>query len=610
MSNLELQNWANKIDIWKDKKSDGDFVDIKNKLVKDMENLWNLKLQWKITQEEYSRYWMKFREILEKNFTSKKEIQKRYEETRKEIMEETKQKTQGEQRGLLEKLWFRKREEKKEINENNLENYLFKWDFIKNLQNFVNEKEWIKLNMKNTKILEKTLEKSLLWDQKFFSNFMNKYTEYNKNKATCDWWEYFYKMTERFQKLHFEVENKNQKLEKWIIKLIGKEKWKELLLVIKNANPCSTNLIKIIDKFAKDNNLKITFKEIKNISNQELEVKKAVEKSKQDLMLLKAWISQKEIDKAHKTWNYITVEKILPEEYKKIFNDSKKRIRVTENAKKRLKVLNENDFKVITDPKNENKSSQEIMKILEKQNEKLAQLNNKIKKEEDPLYNPKNDKKPEQNNKNTQEQKNQNYEKIATNIERNTLINISDITSLPPAQRKWLFDKIFENVDKWQSKKLIANGIEFSISWNKWSYEVKYWDRIISWLTREKVKESISFARFLKPLWLDFLILHSAKIINRINEISTKWLKIHDEDWMNVIEQDLCLEKLGKVILGENYKHNNELEDNKKQFTRIKSNPIKYNNSNFTSLELLAKEKFKFESGNELNINKLLDRIS
>lgn len=554
MSNLELQNWANRIDIWKDKKSDSDFIDIKNKLVKDMENLWNLKLQWKITQEEYSRYWMKFREILEKNFTSKKEVQKRYEETRKEIMEETKSKTKLEQKGLLEKIGFSKKEEKETVSQEMLKIISKpKNDLLKDVEKLIDN--W-RLDL---------LRKYLLTDTQKRVEFLAKF---NNNHCPFTSVKYY----SAFDKIMKEVQLKQlEKIKKVLVKRLWKKEWeKETLKIFEliNKKSCTFDLIKYFNNLNKTlpKNKRITNSDMKSVSENTASEKIKLEEVRLNEILNKYKISIKEI-------NWKKSEEILKILKNKGLNQDEQtmvlhRFWQWKGAKImqiRVKNMTNKDFKKASELINKWIDQKEIMKILEKQNEKLAQLNNKIKKEEDPLYNPKNDKKLEQSKKS-----NPIEQKLSSQISNSSVIKIS--SNFWWIGRKEYFKIILESVEKtWEKQVKNKAWLNFKLSKDWSGYKINYGWIEHGWLKWEEIPKAISFGNFTAKLGLDFLLPFSSKILQKIN---SKELLVNDGDWLKRDEKNIIMNKIGKVIFWKDYNPTNDNKKNREQFKTQKSKNV------------------------------------
>ncbi|MDD2909202.1 MAG: hypothetical protein PHZ26_05655 [Candidatus Gracilibacteria bacterium] len=596
MAEQQLQEWVNKIDIGNDKKTDRDFVDVKSQLVKDMEKLWELKLRGKITQEEYSRYGIKFKEILEKNFSSTNEVKKRYEETRKPIREEATFKTKNEKNGTSEK-----KDDKNEISEN----MIFNGDFEANINNLLYPNGG-KLDNINYNKLDKLLEKSFLSnDRSFYKKFIKKIP----TLKTCSLASL--KLTEKYKKLSIEVEKKDAKLEKVVYKIFGKENGKELLEKIDSSDSCSFNLIKIINDFAKLKGLKVSFNENKNISQLGLEIKIATEKSKQNYIAQKVGISEKELIKARNNGNFGKITENIPAEYKEALKGTLEKKKKTEDAIKRLQVITEDDFGIITNPENKNKSPQELMEILEKQNKELAKINEQIRKEEEISLSQKKPKTTETEDTITQNKENKKINpELAKKFSMSSSVEIpGNIKNMSSNEKGVYFNTLFNGEKIGGGKTIVTpSGAKFDfIKRAENNFDINYGGIEHKGLNLKEIRNSVSFANFTADLGLNFLIPYAGKILRKINEKETL---IEDRDGLNDKEKSIIISKLGKAIIPGFKENNTNIEKNISQFTRIKSNPIKYNNSSFSNIELLTKTKFGYAGGTELNIDKLLADIS
>lgn len=554
MSNLELQNWANKIDIWKDKKSDGDFVDIKNKLVKDMENLWNLKLQWKITQEEYSRYWMKFREILEKNFTSKKEIQKRYEETRKEIMEETKSKTKWEQKGLLssikDKIGFGKKEE---IN--------LRKDF------------WIIIEEHRLDSMAQIHDKWLQNEFKIYlSNNPEKRNKFLKNLRKWEvtlcpsWIKNQAKNQQEFEKMiidleKIELDDKIRKNKDLLIKRIWPELWENLIKEIDkqlNINPCKFNLIKVIENYNKKINIKkykkLTNKEILSFTRNFLEFKKEEIETDVKNVLNSKWVNHSEYNKKTPKQKLELLKQVwASENFLNNINWLNEKLVGLKVASDRSRKITEKDIDKIIKLIDQWKTNKEIINELEKQNKDLKKYNDSLKNSE----------KPEQSRKS-----NPIEQKLSSQISSSSIISIP--WDFGWVGRKEYFKIMLESVAKnWE--KIIKNpawlNFKLSKDWN-WFYKINYW-WIEHWLLKwEEIPKAISFGNFTAKLGLDFLLPFSSKILQKIN---SKELLVKDGDWLKRDEKNIIMNKIGKVIFWKDYNPTDDTKKNREQFKTDKA---------------------------------------
>lgn len=557
MAEHQLQEWANKIDIWNDKKSDKDFVDIKSQLVKDMENLWELKLKWKITQAEYMRYWIKFKEVLEKNFNSTNEVKKRYEKTKKQITDETSNKVKWEEKTFLEKLWFERKKEKSEISENMILN----WDFGINIFTLLYP-DWIELNNTNYNKLDKLLEKSFLSnDRKFYNKFIKKIA----NLGTCTI--ATMKLTEKYKKLSIEVEKKDEKLQKIVYKIFWKENWKVLLEKIDSSDSCSFNLIKVINDFAKLKWLKVSFNENKNISQLWLDIKIATEKSKQNYIAQKVWISEKELIKAGKDWNFLKITEKIPTEYKEVFKWTLEKKKKTEDAIKRLQVITEDDFGVIINPENKDKSPQELMEILEKQNKELARINEQIRKEEELRPSQKKDKNLDIKIPNEQNKENKKINpELAKKFSLSSNVEIpSNIKNMSPDEKNVYFNTLFnwEKIGWWRTI-VTPSWAEFNfIKRAENNFDINFWWIEHKWLDLKEIRNSVSFANFTANLGLNFFIPYAWKILRKINENETL---VEDIDWLNDKEKNIIISKLWKAIIPWFKEKNTDIEKNVSQF--------------------------------------------
>lgn len=203
-------------------------------------------------------------------------------------------------------------------------------------------------------------------------------------------------------------------------------------------------------------------------------------------------------------------------------------------------------------------------------------------------------------------------------IANNNNFDLWYIVSQDGYHRKEFFDAFFNYIDThWDvSKKLKnSNWVEFSISkdW-EWTYVVNYWDREIKNLKRKEVRDSLSFANFLSPLWLKDLIPFSSRIIEEINKKSN-WEPINDLDWLSDKEKNLILQKLWTAIIP-GYTQKPEVEENNKQFedmSKLNAN-IKWQkdfqyNWTITSLGQLLKLRFPTDNQDSFDIKSLLKAI-
>lgn len=198
--------------------------------------------------------------------------------------------------------------------------------------------------------------------------------------------------------------------------------------------------------------------------------------------------------------------------------------------------------------------------------------------------------------------------------------NNFDLWKLPQdfESRQMFFDALFRNIDNnWDSIKHIKSRswVMFNLSkdWDK-LYKVSYWDREIKWLSRKELRNSISFANLLAPLWLMDLVPYSTRIINEINKKSNG-KPINDLDGMSDEEKKLCFTKLWQAILPW-FQDKPELEENEKQFkdmnkvnANIKSQKEFQYNWKISSISQLLKLKFPSSDTTTFDIISLLKSI-
>ena len=106
MSNKEIQNWAQGVEIWKQKGSKSQEYDyLKSKLAHDVGQLWKFLKEWKITKSEYDNYANKLKWILESNNAWKKALDAKYESESKKVISEARWKSKERMKSQNHVIW-------------------------------------------------------------------------------------------------------------------------------------------------------------------------------------------------------------------------------------------------------------------------------------------------------------------------------------------------------------------------------------------------------------------------------------------------------------------------------------------------------------------------
>lgn len=555
----ELKEWVNNIDIWKDGIKDVDFVDIKNELIKDMESLWELCKAWKISKEEYSRYGQKFKEILEKNFVSKNEVWEKFSQTRQKMQNETKGLLINENQSFLEKIWLKK-SQKTEINiAKIIDKSQFEiFDDIKKLieTNKLNElQRYLLNNPKERKIfLEKIQIDGCFLRTKEENDIFIIFTWIIKNE------ELKYTFKSDLIKNYWEIE------------------WNKIYLDVQNIlkeKSCNFDLIKYFNELNKNRPvwMKITSAEIKTINKAANDINTNSRKNELSELLIKYHINIDELEwkNSQDRLEFLRKKWISKEEIEVISKWINK-FKIAQIAKVRSEIFTENDYNNASSLIEKWISYDKVMNSIEEYNPNLKNFNKLVKNIESNWDNfgeiEKAYKKSKEMIKSSKENSHVKLKpEIISQIDNKESINIKIISWMSREEKREFFSQIFKKIENGESKKILSAWVEITITGNNWIYQVKYWDRTINNLWRREVKEAVSFLRFLKPIWLDFLVGHSTKIIEKINS-TLQWSNpIKDSDGMDDNEKNLCYKKLWVAILGEtNYKESPVVSDNKKQF--------------------------------------------
>lgn len=549
MEDKELKTWVQNIDILNDGKKDNKEFDwIKQTLYKDMEKYWNLYKAKKLTKEEYNNYWIRFLQILQKNYNSTQEVKNNFEKTRQEIIAETKRKTQGEQRGLLEKIGF---ETKDKVNlrkgfwiiieEHRLDSMAQIYD--KWLQN-----EFRVYLSENPQKRKKFLTNLRKWEISICPKWI-------KNQAKNQ--QEFEKMIINLEKI--ELDENIRKNKEILLKRIWPELWNNLIKEIDdqlNINPCKFNLIKVIETYNKKIDgkkyKKLTNKEILSFTRNFLEFKKEDAEINIKDILNSQWVNHSEYNKKTPKQKAELLKQVwASENFLNNINWLNEKLVGLKVASDRSRKITEKDIDKIIKLMNQWKTNKEIMDQIEKWNKDLKKYNDSLQ----------NNIKPEQSKLTPTEQK------LSSQISSSSIISIP--WDFGWVERKEYFKIMLESVAKtWE--KIIKNpawlNFKLSKDWN-W-YKINYGWIEHGWLKWEEIPKAISFGNFTAKLWLDFLLPFSSKILQKIN---SKELLVKDGDWLKRDEKNIIMNKIGKVIFWKDYNPTDDTKKNREQYKTDKA---------------------------------------
>lgn len=541
-----LANWANKIDIWNDWiKDTWELLDIKKRLTEDMLILWEKLQKWDITDEEYSRHSLRFREILEENFKTTKEVFEKYEIRRKEILEETKTKINR-------------------LTNSEIEEILDSKDIFTSIDN---------IYTKNSSWFEHKLLDDFYWDKKYYDKLKRKIFDSVGQNACMDKNSPFTKFFEKLKKqeyknnsqIELEIYLRNKKIPE---KYIG-----DLVLLLKNKDDkCNFDIIYEVENFSKQNNLKLETEDIKKIVLKQYNINIEKERWKLISIIEKNKLNEEKIDKLidkkDELKEYLKKNNVSDEDINYILLNVEK---LKNKAKElnRIELMENKDIKKIINAKRSWKSNSDIMKDLEKNNKDLKKYNEKEEKKED-----------KNNSFNSSANLSENKRIIELskkyNVDFDYLRKCETITIPSWTKNFWEFNELIYAIvdEEWSKNIQTPSWIKYNLhtSWNqKWIYGLKYWGTIVEWIEKKEVRWVMSFIRFGRKMWIDFLLNESSRLLRKINENSNgEWLEI--KDWLSEKEKNLILKKLWPVLIPW-YEHQTESSESIKQFT----NPVLLN---------------------------------
>ncbi|EKD66652.1 MAG: hypothetical protein ACD_49C00026G0027 [uncultured bacterium (gcode 4)] len=180
------------------------------------------------------------------------------------------------------------------------------------------------------------------------------------------------------------------------------------------------------------------------------------------------------------------------------------------------------------------------------------------------------------------------------------------------------FDDLLENISSWKDWKIknlsFNDGFKFSISKTGNSFILNYWDRKETCKNLDEVKNVVEMWRYIKKLWLWFLIWDISKILIQIRSKSI-W-NIEEKDGLSKEEMRLWLISIWKALIPGFDSTKSDIKELERQFTdkdifNAKIEDVKRNTNNndsfscklrdkniwgFSSLEELAKFRYSKES--------------